>query len=60
MQGSDSDRRSARRVPRTPQVEAAKRDHRKLGAELNLFSIQESSGTEVYGRGPRGRVVYGT
>lgn len=24
--------------------EAAKRDHRKLGAELNLFSIQENSG----------------
>jgi threonyl-tRNA synthetase len=24
--------------------EAARRDHRKLGAELNLFSIQESAG----------------
>ena len=29
--------------------EAAKRDHRKLGNELGLFSIQESSGEE----GPR-------
>jgi len=33
--------------------EAAKRDHRKLGQELDLFSIQESAG-EMPCRGSRG------
>ncbi|KAG2446313.1 hypothetical protein HXX76_000901 [Chlamydomonas incerta] len=37
--------------------EAAKRDHRKLGAELNLFSIQESSGGGLVYWHPPGAMV---
>ncbi|GLC68279.1 hypothetical protein PLESTF_000671200 [Pleodorina starrii] len=38
-------------------VEAAKRDHRKLGTELNLFSIQESSGGGLVYWHPAGAMV---
>ncbi|GIL87760.1 hypothetical protein Vretifemale_15803 [Volvox reticuliferus] len=42
------DTRTAQRV-RTTQGGGRKRDHRKLGAELNLFSIQENSGGWLVG-----------
>ncbi|EFJ39869.1 hypothetical protein VOLCADRAFT_70347 [Volvox carteri f. nagariensis] len=37
--------------------EAAKRDHRKLGTELNLFSIQENSGGGLVYWHPKGALV---
>ncbi|WIA09816.1 hypothetical protein OEZ85_009191 [Tetradesmus obliquus] len=38
-------------------AEAARRDHRKLGAELDLFSIQESAGGGLVFWHPRGAIV---
>jgi len=38
-------------------VEAARRDHRKLGAELNLFSIEESAGGGLVFWHPAGAMV---
>ncbi len=38
-------------------AEAARRDHRKLGAELNLFSIQESAGGGLVFWHPPGAMV---
>jgi len=39
------------------QIEAARRDHRKLGTELDLFSIQESAGGGLVFWHPNGSIV---
>ncbi|HEY1429597.1 MAG TPA: threonine--tRNA ligase [Candidatus Tumulicola sp.] len=39
--------------------EALKRDHRKLGAELDLYSIEEDAGTGLVFWHPRGAIVRG-
>lgn len=41
----------------TMKVEAARRDHRKLGQELDLFSIQETAGGGLVFWHPRGATV---
>ncbi|KAF8073257.1 Threonine--tRNA ligase [Scenedesmus sp. PABB004] len=41
----------------TLKAEAARRDHRKLGAELDLFSIQESAGGGLVFWHPKGAIV---